>query len=77
MKLKKLPFKQILKLHLLKYRTYEQPIKNGNFNLITDLTLNKIIINLKKILQVIFQYHNMNKRILFIGVPKKLELKIN
>jgi len=77
MKLKKLQFKQILKLHLLKYRTYEQPIKNGNFNLITDLTLNKIIINLKKILQVIFQYHNMNKRILFIGVPKKLELKIN
>ena len=77
MKLKKLQFKQILKLHLLKYRAYEQPIKNNNFNLITDLTLNKIIINFKKILQLIFQYHSANKRILFVGVPKKLELKIN
>ena len=77
MKLKKLQFKQILKLHLLKYRTYEQPIKNNNFNLVTDLTLNQIIVNFKKILQVIFQYHSMNKRILFVGVPKKLELKIN
>ena len=77
MKLKTLQFKQILKLHLLKYRTYEQSLKNNNFNLVTELTLNQIIINFKKILQVIFQYHSQNKRILFIGIPKKLELKIN
>jgi hypothetical protein len=77
MKLKRLQFKQILKLHLLKYRTYEQSLKNNNFNLVTELTLNQIIINFKKILQVIFQYHSQNKRILFIGIPKKLELKIN
>lgn len=77
MKLKKLQFKQILKLHLLKYKTYEQSVKDKNFNLVTDLTLNQMIVNFKKILQVIFQYHNINKRILFIGMPKKLELKIN
>lgn len=77
MKLKKLQFKQILKLHLLKYRTYEQSLKNNNFNLLTQLTLDQIIINFKKVLQVIFQYHNKNKRILFIGIPKKLESKIN
>lgn len=77
MKLKKLQFKQILKLHLLKYRTYEQPIKNNNFNLVTDLTLNQTIINFKRILQVIFQYNNITKRILFVGLPQKLELKIN
>lgn len=77
MKLKKVQFKQILKLHLLKHRTYEQSLKNNNFNLITEVTLNQIIINFKKILQVIFQYHNQNKRILFVGIPKKLELKIN
>ena len=77
MKLKKLQFKQILKLHLLKYKTYEQPVKDNNFNLVTDLTLNQMVVNFKKILQVIFQYHNINKRILFIGMPKKLELKIN
>lgn len=77
MKLKKLQFKQILKLHLLKYRTYEQRIKNNNFNPVTDFSLNQVIVSFKKILQVIFQYHNVNKRILFIGVPKKLEVKIN
>lgn len=78
MKLKKLEFKQILKLHLLKHKTYEQSLaKNNNMNLVTDLSLNETIFNLKKALQVIFQYHIKNKRILFIGVPTKLELKIN
>lgn len=78
MKLRKLEFKQILKLHLLKHRTYEQPsIKNNNINPITDLTLNETIFNLKKALQIIFQYHTRNKRILFIGVPTRLEAKIN
>jgi ribosomal protein S2 len=78
MKLRKLEFKQILKLHLLKHRTYEQPsVKNNNMNPVTDLTLNETIFNLKKALQIIFQYHIRNKRILFIGVPNKLEAKIN
>ena len=78
MKLRKLEFKQILKLHLLKHRTYEQPsLKNNNMNPVTDLSLNETIFNLKKALQIIFQYHIRNKRILFIGVPNKLELKIN
>ena len=78
MKLKKLEFKQILKLHLLKHKTYEQSsIKNINTNPVTDLTLNETIFNLKKSLQIIFQYHARNKRILFIGVPTKLESKIN
>ena len=78
MKLRKLEFKQILKLHLLKHRTYEQSsVKNNNMNLITDLSLNETIFNLKKALQIIFQYHIKNKRILFIGIPVKLESKIN
>jgi len=78
MKLRKLEFKQILKLHLLKHRTYEQSAgKNNSTSLITDLTLNETIFNLKKALQIIFQYHIRNKRIFFIGVPTKLEAKIN
>lgn len=78
MKLRKLEFKQILKLHLLKHRTYEQPsVKNNNSTLVTDLSLNETIFNLKKALQIIFQYHTKNKRILFIGIPAKLESKIN
>nr|YP_009495390.1 ribosomal protein S2 [Cylindrotheca closterium]AWQ64037.1 ribosomal protein S2 [Cylindrotheca closterium] len=78
MKLRKLEFKQILKLHLLKHRTYEQSlVKNNNMNLVTDLSLNETVFNLKKALQIIFQYHTKNKRVLFIGLPTKLESKIN
>jgi hypothetical protein len=77
MKIKKFKFKQILKLHLLKSRTYEQAIKKKNSNFSVDTNLTQIINNLKKALQVIFYYHQANKRVLFIGVPKKLELKIN
>ena len=78
MKLRKLEFKQILKLHLLKHRTYEQSSpKTNNINLVSDSTLNETLFNLKKALQVIFQYHIRNKKILFIGVPTKLEAKIN
>jgi ribosomal protein S2 len=77
MKIKKFKFKQILKLHLLKSRTYEQAIKKNNSNFLVDINLTQIINNLKKALQVIFYYHQADKRILFIGVPKKLELKIN
>ena len=78
MKLKKLEFKQILKLHLLKHKTYDQAsLKNNNVNLTTNSTLNETIFNLKKTLQIIFQYHTQNKRILFVGVPSKLESKIN
>jgi hypothetical protein len=77
MKIKKFKFKQILKLHLLKSRTYEQAVKKNNSNFLVDINLTKIINNLKQALQVIFYYHQADKRILFIGVPKKLELKIN
>jgi ribosomal protein S2 len=77
MKIKKFKFKQILKLHLLKSRTYEQAIKKNNSNFLVDINLTQIINNLKKALQVIFHYHQADKRVLFIGVPKKLELKIN
>jgi hypothetical protein len=77
MKIKKFKFKQILKLHLLKSRTYEQAIKKTKSNFSVDINLTQIINNLKKALQVIFYYHQADKRVLFIGVPKKLELKIN
>jgi len=78
MKLRKLEFKQILKLYLLKHKTYEQSSsKNNNASLITNLTLSETISDLKKTLQIIFQYHVKNKRILFVGLPTKLELKIN
>lgn len=77
MKTRKLQFKQLLKLYLLKYKACEPVFKNDISNLVTDLALDQILVNFKQILQIIFQYHIQNKRILFIGTPKKIELKIN
>jgi hypothetical protein len=77
MKIKKFKYKQLLKLHLLKSRIYEQPIKKTNFNDLIDLNLDQILVGIKKALQIIFQYHQTEKRILFIGLPYKLESTIN
>ena len=77
MKIKKFKFKQILKLHLLKSRVYENFAKKNNLSFINDTNLTQTIINFKKMLQIIFKYHQIDKKILFIGLPKKLELKVN
>jgi hypothetical protein len=77
MKIKKFKFKQILKLHLLKSRAYEHAAKKNNSGFLTSFNLTQVITDFKKALHVIFQYHQTEKRILFIGVPKKLELRIN
>lgn len=77
MKVKKFKSKQILKLYLLKSRMYERMVKKKGSNLLAESDLIQIVTYFKKALQVIFQYHSANKRILFIGVPKKLELQIN
>jgi ribosomal protein S2 len=77
MKIKKFKFKQILKLHLLKFKTYESFVKKSSPKLLMDRHLTQIIVNFKKVLKVIYQYNQTHKRILFIGLPKKLELKIN
>ena len=77
MKIKQFKFKQLLKLHLLTLKAYEQPIKKTNFNDSVSVNLNQILADIKKALKIIFQYHRLDKRILFIGFPYKLELKIN
>jgi ribosomal protein S2 len=77
MKIKKVKIKQLLKLNLLRSKIYEQPIKKMKFDNLIDSNLNQIIVDAKKVLQIIFQYHQIEKRILFIGLPYKLESKIN
>jgi len=77
MKVKKVKSRQILKLHLLKSKVYESNAKKNSLRWLTGISLVHTISNFKKALQVIFQYHKMSKRILFIGVPSKLESKIN
>lgn len=77
MKIKKTRIKQLLKLSLLKLRVYEQFTNKTKLNGFVDSDLNQIIVNIKKVLQIIFQYHKAEKRILFVGVPCELEQKIN
>jgi len=77
MKLKKFKSKQILKLHLLNSRSYEYMMKSTDSGLLTDFKLIQIISDFKKVLHVIFEYHRADKRILFVGVPNKLEFRIN
>lgn len=77
MKIKKFKSKQILKLHLLKSRAYEYAAKKNNFGFLTNFSLTKTLINFKKALYIIFQYHQADKKILFIGTPAKLESRIN
>lgn len=77
MKTKKFKSKQLLKLHLLKSRVYEYPIKKTNSNDLKNTNLDQILVGVRRALQVIFQYNQANKRILFIGLPSKLEFKIN
>lgn len=77
MKIKKFKFKHILKLYLLKSKIYEHRTNKFDSNFSIDNNLENMIKNFKKILRIIFHYHKEEKRILFIGMPKKLEIKIN
>ena len=77
MKIKKVKIKQLLKLNLLRSKVYEQPIKKMKFDNLIDASLNQIVTDIKKVLQIVFHYHQAEKRILFVGLPYKLELKIN
>ena len=77
MKIRKVKIKQLLKLNLLKSKVYEQPIKKMKFDNLIDVNLNQIITDIKKVLQIVFHYHQVEKRILFVGLPHKLESRIN
>jgi ribosomal protein S2 len=79
MKLKKIKIKsqRLFELHLIKSRIYEQPIEKSLSKSLPDVDLTDIIFNFKTALSIIFKYHTSNKRILFVGVPKSLEVILN
>lgn len=77
MKIKKFKSKQILKLHLLNLKTYEYITKSHSTSFLTNINLTKVISDFKKFLHIIFEYHQANKKILFVGLPSELELSIN
>jgi ribosomal protein S2 len=73
----KINSKKIFKLHLIKSKTYEQPMKKKTFKSLPNIAIRDIMLNFKKSLNLIFKYHKNNKRILFVGNPKVIEDKIN
>lgn len=77
MKIKKVKFKQILKLHLLNSKAYEHFAKISHSSSLLDFSMTQSISDFKRILHIIYNFHSIEKKILFIGIPKKLELKIN
>ena len=75
MKIKKnnLKTKQLLHLQIIKYRIYE----NTFINKIPLSSVSNLIISFKKSFNIIFRYHKQKKRILFLGIPKPIEQRIN
>ena len=77
MKIKKFEFKQIIKLHLIRSRVYENSAKKKDFGFLENGGLTQIMADFRKVLHIIFKYHQIGRQILFVGFPRKLELKIN
>ena len=71
----KIKTKQLLQLHIIKSKIYDN--NTNSLDYLPNINISKIVIKLKKSLQIIFNFHKKNKRILFIGIPKKIEKKIN
>lgn len=78
MKIKKaLKFKRILQFYFLNSLQYKNKISTKKIKTNFDLLIKKHIKNLRSYLNLIFEYHQTKKNILFIGLPQKLNLKIN
>jgi hypothetical protein len=75
MKLKNIRIKKykLMRLYLAKYEVYKkEKVTSPLFNSVLD----RLEINLKKVLFLIYQYHILNKKILFIGLPYSNDTKI-
>ena len=76
MKIKKIKPKyknKLTELQILKSRIYR---KNTDLKFKKKININKIQLHIKKIINVIYEFHINNKKILFLNFPKKIEKKI-
>lgn len=78
MKIKKREIKttQLLELQIIKSKILNQKKSNFLENLSAQ-DISKTLIKLKKSIQIVFKFHKQQKKILFVGIPKQLEDKIN
>nr|YP_009495534.1 ribosomal protein S2 [Psammoneis japonica]AWQ64264.1 ribosomal protein S2 [Psammoneis japonica] len=65
----------LFKLKLIQSKVYKTKIRKLFFDKSLDVFLEDIQLHFKKVLQIIYEYHINNKRILFIGVPSFLQKK--
>ena len=81
MKLKKTrqKYQRVFELYLIRNKVYDQSLEYKNIKDFYQKNLKLTTLSFKKSLYVIFKYHQKNKRILFLGVPKSNEIakKIN
>lgn len=68
--------KALLKHYIITNRIYETELKKPNYEL-PAINASEIILNLKKATKIIFEFHKKKKTILFVGLPKNIETKIN
>jgi len=73
----KIKFKRIFELHLIKSKIYKQTIEKNTSTNFLNTNLAQTILNFKKALRLIFNYHQIKKRILFLGVPTETEVRLN
>ena len=71
----KIKTKQLLKLHIIKFRVYEN--HKNSLDYLPNINTAEIVIKLKKSINIIYNFHKNKKKILFIGIPKLIEKKIN
>lgn len=69
--------RQILLLYLLKSKTNEFFSEKKNLNTLSESCCVEILVNFKKSLRILFNYHSKKKKILFIGLPTFLSFEIN
>ena len=79
MKVKKFESRQLLKLYFTKLRVYEVRRSKNLFVSppSTSVNLTGLLVDIKRALHVIYNYHSASKLILFVGLPKDLEAQIN
>lgn len=63
-------------MHLLKTKAFNNST-NQKTDKIANSDLSRFLTNLKKTFSIIYQFNKLGKRILFVGTPKELNLKIN
>jgi ribosomal protein S2 len=74
---KKLFHYTLIKLNLIKSQVYKKKIQKKKHDDVNNIKTEYTELYLKNVLQIIYKYHNINKKILFIGIPVSFQKKLS